>query len=50
MTFSTPKVKGTLPSARGFHTLSAVGNQLYLFGGHDETEELNDMYIFDTGA
>ena len=27
-------VKGTGPSARGGHTMSAVGTDLYLFGGY----------------
>ncbi len=35
---------------RWTHTLTAVGKQLFLFGGWTYSENFNDLHIFDTGA
>lgn len=35
MIWSTPKCMGDIPSRRSGHTLSVVGDFVYLFGGND---------------
>jgi len=48
-TWSKPIVKGTPPTARDSHTCTAVGNNLYVFGGTDGTSPLGDLHVLDTG-
>jgi len=53
MTWEKPHVRGDIPSPRSFHTLSAVGKKLYLYGGssnhpEDRSPELRDMFCLDT--
>ena len=43
-------VKGTPPTARSYHTMAAVGNKLYIFGGCCTAGRLNDLHCFDTEA
>lgn len=40
--------KGTLPSPRDSHSCTAVGDNLFVFGGTNGTNSLNDLYILDT--
>ncbi|PFH34937.1 leucine zipper-like transcriptional regulator [Besnoitia besnoiti] len=35
------------PSARYFHAAAAHGNCLYIFGGYNGQERLNDLYVFN---
>jgi len=37
------------PGARECHSMVAVGQVLYLFGGNDRTQRFNDLRGFDTG-
>ncbi len=43
------EVSGKIPPPRHSHSLIAVGTKIYLFGGHDGSTWLNDLYAFDTG-
>ncbi len=43
----TTRTTGTPPSARWGHTLTAVGNQLYLFGGCVDKGPTNEFYAYD---
>lgn len=39
---------GTTPSARYGHTMTLVGDEMYLFGGIDANKQpLNDLHIFN---
>ena len=38
------------PSARSGHSLTTVGQSLYLFGGFTGTERLNDLYVYDIAS
>lgn len=47
-TWSLIPTSGDIPTPRERHTMSAVGNRMFVFGGHDEKNDyLNDMYILD---
>ena len=46
--WSKPNIKGTPPSPRDSHTCTAVGHNLYVFGGTDGACGLNDLYMLDT--
>ncbi|XP_068656001.1 uncharacterized protein [Aristolochia californica] len=43
-------VKGTPPSPRDSHSCTAVGNDLFVFGGTDGKYPLNDLHILDTST
>jgi N-acetylneuraminic acid mutarotase len=49
-TFKIEEVKGQIPSKRLAHTMSTIGNDLYLYGGRlqNEEEDLSDFYKFET--
>jgi hypothetical protein len=49
MTWSRPVTTGTVPGPRAGHTISAVGSKLFVFGGGDGNQYLNDLHILDTG-
>ena len=49
MTWEQAYVAGTTPSARSRHSATAVGRNLYVFGGGDETRVFNDVYVLNTG-
>ncbi|MEW5318732.1 MAG: hypothetical protein WDW38_009927 [Sanguina aurantia] len=38
---------GDLPAKRSFHTMVALGQKLYVFGGCGVVDRLSDMYEFD---
>jgi len=54
LTWSKPKTTGERPTARSGHTLTAIGKNLYLFGGGVWNEEegwvhkYNDLYVLNT--
>lgn len=43
---------GTIPPPRYGHTVTRVGNKVFLFGGRDtySTNTLNDFYYLDLGT
>ncbi|PIA63125.1 hypothetical protein AQUCO_00200865v1 [Aquilegia coerulea] len=43
-------VKGTPPSPRDSHSCTTVGNNLFVFGGTDGRDPLNDLHILDTST
>lgn len=49
-TWSKPVVKGNLPSPRDSHSCTAVGDNLFIFGGTDGKVPLRDLHIFDTSS
>ncbi|XP_014345986.1 rab9 effector protein with kelch motifs isoform X3 [Latimeria chalumnae] len=53
-TWRSPKVRGTPPSARTFHTsTAAIGDKLYVFGGGDKgADPVQDtqLHVFDTAT
>ena len=52
LTFSSIKVDGSKPPARGWHTVGILDSKLYFFGGCNESRKdalFNDMWIFYTG-
>ncbi|XP_052176236.1 tip elongation aberrant protein 1-like isoform X3 [Diospyros lotus] len=49
-TWSEPVVKGTPPAPRDSHSCTAVGDNLFVFGGTDGTNPLNDLQILDTST
>lgn len=50
MTWTKPVATGTCPGIRAGHTMTAVGTKLFVFGGGDGNNYLNDLHILDTGA
>lgn len=48
--WSEPVTKGALPSPRDSHSCTAVGDNLFVFGGTNGTNSLNDLYILDTSS
>ena len=36
-----------MPSGRSYHSLTAIGNKLYMFGGHDGEIALDELWAFD---
>lgn len=47
-TWSQPVIKGIPPTARDSHTCTAVGDNLFVFGGTDGMRPLKDLHILDT--
>ncbi|KAH7665197.1 Galactose oxidase/kelch beta-propeller-containing protein [Dioscorea alata] len=47
-TWSKPMVKGIPPSPRDSHSCTTVGNKLFVYGGTDGTNPLDDLHILDT--
>lgn len=41
-------VKGIPPSPRDSHSCTTVGNRLFVYGGTDGTNPLDDLHILDT--
>ncbi|XP_071724164.1 uncharacterized protein [Rutidosis leptorrhynchoides] len=50
LTWSQPEVKGNPPTPRDSHTCTAVGDNLFVFGGTDGKSPLKDLHIFDTST
>ncbi|GIL65022.1 hypothetical protein Vafri_18872 [Volvox africanus] len=40
--------QGDIPPKRSYHTMTAVANKLFVFGGCGEEGRLNDLYEYDT--
>ncbi|XP_054822682.1 tip elongation aberrant protein 1-like [Prosopis cineraria] len=49
-TWSQPLIKGTPPTPRDSHSCTAVGDNLFVFGGTDGTSPLRDLHILDTSS
>lgn len=49
-TWSQPVIKGTPPTPRDSHSCTTVGDNLYVFGGTDGMNPLNDLHILDTSS
>lgn len=49
-TWTNPVVKGTPPSPRDSHTCTTVGDNLFVFGGTDGLNPLQDLHILDTST
>lgn len=47
-TWSKPKVLGTVPPVTRAHSVVAVDERIYVFGGGDGPTYYNDLYYFDT--
>ncbi|GFP95704.1 kelch domain-containing protein 3 [Phtheirospermum japonicum] len=50
MLWSEPAVKGIPPVPRDSHSCTAVGDNLFVFGGTDGRRPLNDLHILDTST
>lgn len=48
-TWSEVCTTGSVPSSRTFHRAVVVGTQMYLLGGYDGTDRLQDLYSIDIG-
>ncbi|CAI5734365.1 unnamed protein product [Peronospora farinosa] len=49
-TWSEVCTTGSVPSSRTFHRAVVVGSKMYLLGGYDGTDRLQDLYSIDIGA
>ncbi|KAK0586865.1 hypothetical protein LWI29_013612 [Acer saccharum] len=49
-TWSQPTIKGMPPTPRDSHSCTAVGDNLYVFGGTDGMNPLKDLHILDTSS
>jgi N-acetylneuraminic acid mutarotase len=49
-TWSEVCTTGNIPSSRTFHRAVVVGSKMYLLGGYDGTDRLQDLYAIDVGA
>jgi hypothetical protein len=47
-TVPTVLISGRGPGRRAGHTATAVGSQIYVFGGSCGSDYLNDFYVLDT--
>ena len=36
-----------MPSGRSYHSLTAIGNKLYMFGGHNGNNALDELWSYD---
>ncbi|KAL5751468.1 hypothetical protein ACOSP7_026071 [Xanthoceras sorbifolium] len=50
LTWSQPVIKGMPPTPRDSHSCTAVGDNLYVFGGTDGMNPLKDLHILDTSS
>lgn len=39
---------GSVPAPRSYHKMTAIGHEVYVFGGCSQTGRLNDLHVFDT--
>ncbi|GIL88835.1 hypothetical protein Vretifemale_16766 [Volvox reticuliferus] len=46
-TWARLDAQGAIPPKRSYHTMTAVDNKLYVFGGCGEQGRLNDLYEYD---
>src|SRR4051794_3088701 len=55
MTWTQPTLNGIIPSERGGCTCTAVGSEIYLFGGHSYDKKTgwscyNDIFVFNVNT
>ncbi|KAL1532048.1 putative protein, contains kelch repeat [Salvia divinorum] len=48
MVWSEPEMNGTPPTPRDGHSCISIGDDLFVFGGMDETGPVNDLHILET--
>lgn len=48
-TWSAVPVRGNPPSARYSHSATLIGGNVFVFGGFDGRQPLNDLFIFNVG-
>lgn len=48
-TWSEVCTTGNIPSSRTFHRAVVVSSKMYLLGGYDGTDRLQDLYAIDVG-
>lgn len=46
--WTQPMINGTPPPPRDSHSCTTVGDNLFVFGGTDGINPLNDLHILDT--
>eukprot|EP01121_Diplochlamys_sp_Union-15-3_P019148 TRINITY_DN7140_c0_g1_i1.p1 TRINITY_DN7140_c0_g1~~TRINITY_DN7140_c0_g1_i1.p1 ORF type:complete len:340 (+),score=62.28 TRINITY_DN7140_c0_g1_i1:42-1061(+) len=44
MKWETPNITGQIPSGRCATGMAAIGNEIFVFGGRDKAERINDLY------
>ena len=51
MRWAKPTMRGPMPKARAYHTLTADpdGGALYLFGGNDDQNSMSELHVLNTG-
>jgi hypothetical protein len=49
MTWTRLQLKGTIPLPRNCHSMTAIKDKLYLWGGYGAGVRLNEMFVLDTG-
>ena len=47
LTWMQPDRNGMPPSPRNGHTADLIENKIYIFGGGDKADLLNELYVFD---
>ena len=53
LSISVPKITGKKPQPRGWHSVIAIGKDLYYFGGCNESKGnslFNDIWVFHTST
>jgi len=48
MAWSQPETMGTTPCRRNNHTTAVVGARIFVHGGHDGTQWLDDLHVLNT--
>jgi Galactose oxidase, central domain len=46
--WTTPKVEGMPPKPRSFHSATAVGNKMVIFGGNNKTSCFNTVHVLES--
>lgn len=44
-----PTVDGSTPAPRSYHSATVVGNLMVVFGGNNQNESFDRVYVLDTG-
>ena len=47
LTWMQPDRNGLPPTPRNGHTVDLIGSKMYIFGGGDKADLLNELYVFD---
>lgn len=45
--WSKPDITGTAPSPRAAFGIGVISSKLYIFGGRDTSQRVNDVHILD---